>query len=115
MMVTEKIKANRIVKEIMSYFLANHIYDFDMHFHIDEQELRIEYLARLEAEPESFQGFLKDLSVPRQLELEECFNSLLGAHGHVHDYSFLGKSIFDVEGEFKDGQLRLFIKRYIVY
>lgn len=112
-MVDEKVKANRIVKEIMSYFLMNHIYNFNMRFHIDKKELNILYTAKLDKEPENFREFINALSVPRQIELEEYYNSLLGAHSHEHNYSFLGQALDYVEGNFHDGTLSLYIKRII--
>lgn len=110
-MTTEKDKANRIVKEIISFFMINHIYDFDMHFHIDENAFELTINADVEKEPEKFAALVRDLRVPRQFELDEYCNSLLGAHGHMHDYSFLGKVIDEAEGSFLDGKLYLYIKR----
>lgn len=112
-MLDEKVKANRIIKEMTSYFLINHIYNFDMNFHIDKDELRILYTAKLDEEPETFREFIEALSVPRQVELEEHFNGLLGAHSNHHNYSFLGQSIDEVEGKFEDGILSVFVKRII--
>ena len=113
-MTTERDKANRILKEIVSYFMISHIYDFDIHFHIDQEMFSLEIVAKVEEKPPTFERLLSDLSTPRQFELDEYCNSLLGAHGHCHDYTFLGKAIDEVEGECKDGKLRLFLKRFNV-
>lgn len=110
-MTTEKDKANRILKEIVSYFMINQIYDFDIHFHLEKAKFELEIKARVDKEPESFAYLLEELQTPRQYELDEYCNSLLGAHGHSHDYTFLGKAIDEAVGSYEDGILTLYIMR----
>lgn len=110
-MTTERDKANRIVKEIISYFMANHIYDLDMHFHIDDDLFKLDIKSKIDEKPSSFDKLLKDLNVAREFELEEYYNSLLGGHGHEHDYTFLGKAIDEAIGSYENGELKLSIIR----
>ena len=90
----EKHKATRIMKESVSYFLDNGLNDFNLDFKA------------------SFQELLKDLQSPREIEVDEYFNALLGSHCSGHDYSFLGKAIDEAQGGFQDGVLTLTIRRY---
>ena len=108
----EKNKAARIMKEIVSYFLDEHLNDFTMHFDVNDERFELHITAPCLQEPRSFQRLLTDLQTPRQIEIDEYFNALLGGHCHSHDYSFLGKAIDEAEGEYSDGYLKLVIRRY---
>ena len=110
----EKNKAARIMKEIVSYFLDHQLNDFTMHFDVDNERFELMITAPCDAEPKSFQRLLADLRTPRQIEIDEYFNALLGSHSHSHDYTFLGKAIDEAEGDYHEGFLRLTIRRYKV-
>lgn len=111
-MINEKDKANRIVKEFMTYFLSHNLTDITMHLKIDEQAMELNFTVPCQTQPSDFNKLLKSLNVPRQYELEEYYNSLLGAHHtNQHDYTFLGKALDEVVGEYKDGAISLWVKR----
>ena len=114
-MLSEKNKATRIMKEIISYFLDNRLNDFELKFHIDDEVFKLEITAPADAKPNSFKKLLEDLDTERQIEIDEYYNALLGSHCHEHDYSFLGKSIDHAEGSYENGILSLAIWRYNVY
>ncbi|MDO4432228.1 MAG: hypothetical protein Q4B80_02800 [Aerococcaceae bacterium] len=113
-MLSEKNKATRIMKEIISYFLDNGLNDFDLKFQINDNEFYLFITADTEKEPASFAKLLSDLQTERQIEIDEYYNALLGSHCHQHDYSFLGKAIDKSEGSFENGKLSLAIWRYHV-
>jgi hypothetical protein len=108
----EKHKATRIMKEIVSYFLDNGLNDFNLDFKASNQVVEMTVQAPCQTEPASFQELLKDLQSPREIEVDEYFNALLGSHCSGHDYSFLGKAIDEAQGGFQDGVLTLTIRRY---
>lgn len=111
-MINEKDKTNRIIKEIMTYFLSHNLSDISMHLILNDQVMEINFVVLCEAPPHDFSKFLKALNVPRQYELEEYYNSLLGAHHtNQHDYTFLGKALDEATGEYKDGAVHLWVKR----
>lgn len=114
MIVTEKVKASRIVNEVISYFVINDILDFDLNFNIDEYRFKLDLVARVGEKPKNFDRFMADLQVPRQMELEEYYNSLLGCQGHHIDYRFLGESIDSAVGSYEDGTIKLTLIRYKV-
>lgn len=112
-MINEKDKANRLVKEFLSYFFTHNLLDITMNLLINEQATTIDFTVKCSAEPADFAEFVQALKVPRQYELEEYFNSLLGAHhGSRHDYTFLGQAIDEAEGKYADSKLFLHIVRY---
>lgn len=111
-MIAEKNKARRITKEIISYFLDNHLNQFNLSFQIDKDLFFLKISAATEGKPASFDKLLADLQTEREIEVDEYFNALLGANSHDHDYSFLGKTIDRAKGGFDDGKLWLEIKRF---
>lgn len=111
-MLTEKNKATRIMKEIVSYFLDNDLNDFNMEFSINDGVFRLFLEAPADQEPSSFQKLVEDLNTERQIEVDEYYNALLGSHCQEHDYTFLGKAIDRAEGKFEDGRLSLLIWRF---
>ena len=113
-MTSEKDKANRILKEVVGYFINHHLCDLDIHFHIDTYQFRLTVSTPAAKEPAGFQEMLRQLSTPREPELDEYFNSLLGSHGHKEDYRFLGKAIDEAVGGFNNGLLFLTLTRHNV-
>lgn len=111
-MLTEKNKATRITKELISYFLDNDLNKFNLDFSIDNDLFYLKVTAPVTQKPESFDALIADLKTERQIEVDEYFNALLGSHSHDHDYSFLGKAIDRAKGGFDDGLLWLEIKRF---
>lgn len=111
-MPTEKNKATRIMKEIVNYYLDHQLYTFDMHVNITTAFFELEIKTETTHEPESFQQLIDDLNTPRELEVDEYYNCLLGSHTHHEDYTFLGKSIDEAFGSFENNILSLYIKRY---
>lgn len=110
-MKIEKTKSLRIIKELLSYFLENELSQFQLHYTDTGSELTIHIQATTDALPHTFQSFLADLQVPRELEIDEYFSSLLGSHHTQHDWSFLGKSIDSAQGYYEDGSVHLIITR----
>ncbi|MBD3948703.1 hypothetical protein I4Q36_03590 [Tuanshanicoccus lijuaniae] len=110
-MITEKDKAARITKEIIHYFLEHHLYTFDLHFNITCDFFELEITTKTDNIPDTFDQFVDDLSVARQYELDEYYNSLLGSHNEHQDYKCLGQSIDKVSASYEDGTLGLYIKR----
>lgn len=110
-MLSEKNKATRIMKEVISYFLENNLTNLDIQFSIENKIFILNIIADTNTEPDTFQKFLKDLQTQRQLEVDEYYNALLGSHSQKHDYTFLGKSIDTADGYFEDGKLHLRLTR----
>lgn len=110
--MSEKNRCNRIMKEVVSYYLDNDMCDFDLKFSLGDGVFRLEIDTRVDQEPTNFQKFVADLNTERQLEVDEYFNALIGAHCHDHDYTFLGKTIDKAEGKFEDGLLSLVVWRF---
>lgn len=111
MMITEKDKAKRILKEISGYFFDHGLSKFNLNVQREKEELIITIKAFAEKEPEDFQKLLKDLNVTRQEDIDEIFNALLGSFGSTGDYKFLGQAIDTATGGFRRGILSLEIIR----
>lgn len=111
-MINEKDKANRIIKEFMTYFLSHNLTDISMHLKFTNEAMDLTFTVPCAEAPSDFNELLRALNVPRQYELEEYYNSLLGAHHSIqHDYSLLGKALDEVKGEYKAGYIQLYVKR----
>lgn len=113
-MITEKNKATRILKEVTGYFLGEHLYDLSIEFKLTQEHVEIRVSAPCDQLPSSFEQFLKDLNVPREIEADEYYNALLGSHTSHADYSFLGKAIDVATGTYHDQVLSLYILRSFV-
>lgn len=111
-MITEKNKSTRILKEITGYFLDQCLMQFDIHFNITKTEFELIVTAPCKEKPKSFDRFIEELNVPRELEIEEYYNALLGSHTQHEDYSFLGKNIDVANGNYENNQLSVQIIRY---
>lgn len=110
--IDEQDKAKRILKELAGYFFDNKIYDFDLNVQFNSKALTITISGEVDTEPKSFKSLMKDLSLPRQMDIDEYYNALLGSHNHYHDdYSLLGEAIDFVEGRFEDGRLSIKLVR----
>lgn len=99
-MQQEKIKASRITKELLSYFLEHNLNQFTADFNITETSFSLTIDAPCPVEPVNFSKFIEDLNTPRAEDIDEYFNALLGNNSHQHDYTFLGKSLDEAQGHF---------------
>ncbi len=112
-MISEKDKVNRIIKEFLTYFMGHQLTDISLHLKVDDNEMALAFTVPCEAEPADFKMLLKELNVPREYELEEYYNGLLGAHhGSQHNYTLLGKALDEAKGTYVQGKLYLWVKRY---
>ena len=110
--IDEQDKAKRILKELAGYFFDNKIYEFDLNVQFNTEALTITISGEVNVEPKTFRSLMKDLSLPRQMDIDEYYNALLGSHTHYHDdYSLLGEAIDVVEGKFEDGRLSIKLVR----
>lgn len=99
-MQQEKIKATRITKELLSYFLEHNLNQFTLDFHITDTSFSLTINAPCPTEPSNFNQFIDNLSIPRDEDIDEYFNALLGNNSHQHDYTFLGKTLDEAHGHF---------------
>lgn len=113
-MLNEKNKASRIMKEITNYYFDHGFYTFDIHFNATDTYFEMEIKTQADQEPKSFHQLIDDLNTPREIEVDEYYNCLLGSHTHHEDYTFLGKSIDEAVGTFENNTLTLYIKRYFI-
>lgn len=110
--IEEQDKAKRILKELAGYYFDNKIYDFQLNVLFDSKALTITISGQIAEEPKSFKSLMKDLSLPRQMDIDEYYNALLGSHNHYHDdYTLLGEAIDVVEGKFENGCLSITLVR----
>lgn len=112
-MINEKSKATRIMKELIGYFLEHKYYQFDVSFNLDREKFELAISTPSEDVPSHFDHLLKDLSIDREVEIDEYYNALLGGHGTDHDYTLLGKAIDYARIEHEDGLLTLKVRRNI--
>lgn len=113
-MITEKNKATRIIKEITGYFLSKQICSFEIDIEMQKTRLELTFTFDKADEPSNFDRFVADLNTPRQYELEEHFNSLLGSHTHYEDYSFLGRSVDKASVKEDNEKIHLIVHREIL-
>ena len=110
--IDEQDKAKRILKELAGYYFDNGICNFDITVEFNSKALTITIAGDIEEEPKSFKSLMKDLSLPRQIDIDEYYNALLGSHTHYHDdYSLLGEAIDEVEGKFEGQRLTIKLVR----
>ncbi len=111
-MITEKSKATRIMKELIGYFLEHCYFQFDVTFHLDEEKFDLSISTPSDSIPSHFDHLMADLSLEREVEIDEYYNALLGGHGTDHDYTLLGKAVDESSIDLKDGVLTLKVRRY---
>ncbi|MDQ0222159.1 hypothetical protein [Streptococcus moroccensis] len=111
-MITEKSKATRIMKELIGYFLEHCYFQFDIKFNLDDEKFDLAISTPSEDVPTHFDHLMADLSLEREVEIDEYYNALLGGHGTDHDYTLLGKAVDESSIELEDGILTLKVRRY---
>ncbi|MGT2756526.1 hypothetical protein [Streptococcus ovuberis] len=112
-MINEKSKATRIMKELIGYFLEHKYYQFDVSFNLDREKFELSIRTPSEDVPSHFEHLLRDLSIDREVEIDEYYNALLGGHGTDHDYTLLGKAVDEACIEHEEGLLTLKVRRKI--
>lgn len=112
-MISEKSKATRIMKELIGYFLEHQYYQFDVSFDLTEERFELTIKTAETEIPKHFQSLLEDLNIPREAEIEEYYNALLGGRGMDHDCTLLGKTLDEASLDLVDGFMILKVRRDI--
>ncbi|MGX7196374.1 hypothetical protein [Enterococcus olivae] len=113
----EKEKSRRIVDELLTYFFSHDIDQVSLELAFSDDGFLAKIQGDCEEIPDDIYDFLEMLNVPRDMNLENYYDELLGGHQSLHeekDYNLLGMMIDSADIVYEDNQLKMdiFRKKY---
>ncbi|MDH6365241.1 hypothetical protein M2139_002243 [Enterococcus sp. PF1-24] len=94
----EKQQAKKIVDELLNYFLYHEISEIKIALDFAPEGLYIEIQGKTPQQPDDLQDFVVGLNAPRDINMEEYCEHLIGSDHHdIEDYHLLGVLIDDSE------------------
>lgn len=113
----EKEKSRRIVDELLTYFFSHDIEQLSIELGFSEDGFLASIEGHCEELPDDIYTFVDQLNIPRDLNLENYYDELLGGHQSLHedkDYQLLGMMIDNADIVYNDDTLmvEVFRKRY---
>lgn len=110
----EYIKVNRIVSEFMNYFEFYKIYQYRMAISVAEDKSEttvIKFKGKKQDLPHAFIEHLDELKAPRQPELEDYYDDLLGMRNDTFNVDIIAASIDYVTLDLTDTDFEIIIER----
>ncbi len=112
--MVEKEKARRIVDELLVYFLAHDIVDFQVNVRFHNNGFTAEIHGLCSKAPADMDEFAKMLRIPRNPNMEDYYDELLGtrkSHADAREYHLLGMMIDDAQIAYEDSEFKVKVSR----
>lgn len=94
----EKERSKRIVDELLTYFYDHKINNIQLNLDFAEDGLHIEMQGRTPQPPDNLELFAASLNAPRDPNIEQYYDELLGnSHHEKEDYHLLGVMVDDAK------------------
>lgn len=94
----ETEKAKRIIDELLTYLLSNEITEIQVGLEFTDEGFYVEVHGNIEVQPADLGYFSSMLSIPRDPNIEDSYDELLGDHHHEEDnYQLVGMMIDQAE------------------
>ena len=92
-MTNERMKATKILEELIGYFFNHGIDQLKMELDYNETEFRINVEGQCVSKPYDLDQLAELLNEPRQAELEEYYWGLLGGNSQRQELNLLGSLV----------------------
>ena len=110
-MTNERMKAIKILEELIGYFFNHQINDIQMDLHYGETEFKIMLEGTCPSRPADLDFFSDLLNTPRQPELEEYYWGLLGGNDSRQELNLLASLVDCGEVSFDHQKLSVIVYR----
>ncbi len=110
-MKSDRMKALQISSELVDYLLQNDMDRINMVMMLEEDHFTIEVSVPTEQPPEDIDELAEALKGPRQPEMEEYYDALIGCEYRDEGYHMLGALVDESEIRFQYGQLTIKVRR----
>lgn len=94
----EKQQAKKILNELLNYFFWQNVEEIKMALDFTDLGFYIEIQGEINARPDDLERLAEGLNAPRDLNMEEYSEQLIGSeHYETADYHLLGLLVDDAE------------------
>ena len=106
-------KAKLIAAEMMDYFFNYRVKDLKLAVSFEGDRLVIDLIGSMAEEPADIEEVMDQLQKPRQYEVEEYYEDLLGIREDLLNTEIIAAMIDEATYSFVDGKVQLELIRYI--
>ena len=110
-MTSERMKAMKILEELIGYFFRYQINDLQMDLHYDTKSFKIMVEGTCNRRPADLDHLNELLNTPRQTELEEYYWGLLGGNNERQELNLLGSLVDCGDVSCENGKLSITVYR----
>lgn len=107
----DRRKAMRIVTEVMGYFVEHNAQKLQVELDVSKGIIVVMVSGCLPLKPYDLDTFISAMDEPRQPEMDEYYDGLLGFDSKLQGYHLLGAIIDKAEITYEDGCLSVRIER----
>lgn len=111
LMNSERMKAIKILEELIGYFFSHEINDIQMDLHYGDAEFKIMVEGTCKNRPADLDQLSELLNTPRQIELEEYYWGLLGGSRNRQELNLLGSLVDCGDVDLKHEKLSVTVYR----
>ena len=110
-MDNDRRKAMRICNEIMGYFVEHRAKKLQVEMDVSNSVIEINVSADLPDRPHDLDAFISAMDEPRQPEMDEYYDGLLGFNSKLQGYRLLGTMVDKVNISYENGCLSVHVER----
>lgn len=110
-MSNERMKATKILEELIGYFFNHNIDHLKMDLNYKEKEFIIQVEGQCSSRPSDLDHLIELLNEPRQDELEEYYWGLLGGNSQRQELDLLGSLVDCSEVTYEENILSITVYR----
>lgn len=110
-MTSERMKATKILDELMGYFFNHNIDHLQMELDYKDTEFIINVTGACSSKPSDLDHLDELLNTPRQAELEEYYWGLLGGNSQRQELDLLGALVDCADVSFSNELLSITVYR----
>ncbi|SHE50520.1 hypothetical protein [Alkalibacter saccharofermentans] len=110
-MNTEKMKATKILEELIDYFFRNNVTNMKIALDFESNEIIVHVKGSCPQKPDDFDELYDVLNSPRQPEIEEYYFELLGGNDRREELGLLGSLVDSALMSYENGMMSIKVTR----
>ncbi len=107
----DRRKAMLICSEVMGYFVEHRAQRLQVDFDVSNGRIAVTVSGHMPDRPHDLAALRAALNEPRQPEMDEYYDGLLGYDSAQHGYHLLGAVVDEAEIRYEDGFLSIHVIR----
>lgn len=108
----ERDKAQKIMQELVSYFLEQKVEDLQMNLTVNREGIWLEIEGQISQCPSDLTSLRGMLEVKRQPEMDDYYEHLMGIPREQEDYSLVGMLVDSAEISYQEENRLLNVRIY---